>query len=148
MGNLIVTGASIFIPLFNQLITVPYIYAPTRWGGIPWSPPNDISVNIVRVIFNVILLILFATLSGMMTTEKQCQKHEVFHSMKRSMWVLLGYAIGSVLATCIPVLKAPLLALTIWVPYAAWIAHGIIVAGPILVMGAIGNSYQRHEICV
>lgn len=147
MGNLIVTGASVFVPLFNEIVTIPYLYSPLRWGGIPWSPPNSIYVNMTRIILNIIVLIILGTLSGLMTTERQCRRLDLWLSIKRSSWVLLGYFVGNVFLTLIPMIKAPLLALLIWLPYAGWIAHGLIVALFILFLGSFGNAYQRAETC-
>lgn len=147
MGNLIVTGASIFVPLLNHLITVPYLYSPLVWGGIPWSAPSQVMLGVVRVILNIMLLTALATLSGMMTTERECQELQWSYSLQNAFWVLMGYGIGSIFATVMPVAKAPLLSLLVWMPYASWIVHGIIVAPFIMLFGAIGNGYQRHEVC-
>src|SRR3989338_3040299 len=114
MGNLLMAGISIFVPLFNYLITVPLLYHPRIWGGVPWKPPNQVFMGVIREVLNVAMLIVLATISGVMTTERECHKHDKWHSMKRSSWVLLGYLIGNIFAMFVPIAKAPILALSTW----------------------------------
>jgi hypothetical protein len=47
----------------------------------------------------------------------------------------------------LPFLKAPLLAVGLWMPYAGWIIHGIMVSAFVLLFGATGNSILRQEVC-
>jgi uncharacterized protein YacL len=147
MGNLLVASTSTFVPLFNHLVTIPYLYHPQRWGGIPWVEPGGITVGILEFVFNIITLLIMGTLSGMMTTQRECNKINVRYSIKRSLWVILGYLVGNTIVYLLPFIKAPVLAMLIWMPYAGWVAHGLLVAFSVLLFGAMGNAYQRWEIC-
>lgn len=148
MGNLIAAGLSTFVPLTTHLITVPYIFHPERWGGIPWREPSAITYTVVTVISNVMMMMLLGTLSGMMTTRQKCGRSDARKSLGRSIWVLLGFAIGSLVLAVAPVIKAPMLsAFSSWLPYAGWIVHGAITAIFVLAFGYIGNSKVRRDVC-
>jgi len=147
MGNLIVTTASVGIPLFTQLIAVPFVFHPYRWGGMPWKEPSQILVIFFGFILNLILLSMFGTLSGMMTTENACHKHSVWKSFKRSFWVILGYIIGNIVVFLLPMLSAPLLAVLMWLPYAGIIVRSLLTSIFILIFGAMGNTVLRNEVC-
>lgn len=147
MGNLIVTVSSIFIPLFNKLVTVPYILHPYRWGGVPWTEPSQLFVMFLNFVFNLMLLSAVSTLSGMMTTEEDCRKHDIWVSFKRSTWVMLGYVIGSIVIFLAPIAKAPILAVSTWIPYAGLLVHNALVSLFVMLFGAIGNSVTRADVC-
>lgn len=147
MGNIITAVSSIGIPLFNHLVTIPYLLHPNRWGGIPWKTPHFMYLSVLKFIINTISLMIMGTLSGMMSTSKECRKTDLLLSIKKSLWVVLGYIIGSVVMTFLPFIKSPLLTLTVWMPYAGWIIHGICVSVFVLFFGAIGNSKLRKSIC-
>ena len=147
MGNLIVTGASIFIPLLNKLVTVPFLFHPYRWGGVPWKAPGDITVMLATFIMNILMLSILATISGMMSTEKECRKHDVWLSFKRSMWAILGYIVGNIVVFLMPLLTAPLLAMFVWLPYAGIIVPSMMVSIFIMLFGAIGNTVLRSNVC-
>jgi len=147
MGNAIVAASSIFIPLFNRLVTVPYFYDPIRWNRIPWHQPFTFEVSFMIYLANVIILMILATISGMMSTQRECQKYDVKHSIKRSIWVILGYFVGCMFAFFLPIVKAPLLMLLSWMPYASYIVNGLITAPFVLIFGAMGNSTMRNDLC-
>jgi len=147
MGNIIAATSSIGIPLFNHLVTIPYIFHPQRWGGIPWKEPNFILLSLITMIFNVVCLMLIGTISGLMTTKQKCRKTNLLKSIKRSLWVAVGYIIGNMVMMLLPFIKSPLLVLSLWMPYAGWIIHGICVSLFVLLFGSIGNSKLRNEVC-
>lgn len=146
MGNLIVTIGSVFIPLISDKLIIPFMYHPSRWGGIPWSEPG-ISASILSFFSNIMMLVILSTISGMMTTSRKCRKKDLKQSVKRSTWVVLGYIIGNIAAFFLPIIKAPILMATMWLPYAGYIAHGILVGLFVLLFGAMGNARLRMEIC-
>ena len=146
MGNLIVTIGSIFIPLISDKLIIPFLYHPMRWGGIPWNEPG-MSASFLSFSFNILMLITLATISGMMTTTRKCNKKNFYRSLKRSIWVVLGYIIGNMSAFFLPIIKAPMLIATMWLPYAGYLAHGVIVSIFVLLFGAMGNARLRIEIC-
>ena len=147
MGNIIAASASIGVPLMTKTVVTPYIFHPLRWGGIPWSQPHWIIMALVTFIVNVILLMFIGTVSGMMSTKKLCNKINLVRSIKRSLWIVMGYVVGNIMLAILPFVKAPILALTLWMPYAGWIVHGLCVAIFVLFFGAIGNSMLRNEVC-
>lgn len=147
MGNIIAAGASIGVPLLTTSVVVPYIFHPHRWGGVPWKEPNFIFLGLVSFIVNVIILMMLGTLSGLMTTKKECNRTNLGRSIKRSLWIVVGYIIGNILLALFPFIKVPLLPLVIWMPYAGWLVHGFLVSIPILFCGAIANGMLRNEVC-
>lgn len=147
MGNILAAGASVFIPLINHVITVPYIFHPLRWGGIPWSEPNGLVIGIVTKLLNILMLMIAGTISGIMSTKRKCDRMDVYMAIKRSMWLILGYTIGNMVLAVAPFIKVPVLMFTIWLPYAGWIAHGLCVSAFVLLFGAMGNMKLRGEVC-
>ena len=147
MGNAIATSSSIIVPLFNHLVTVPYLFHPQRWGGIPFKEPNVLFLGFIGFLANILSLMMLGTISGMMTTKKKCRKTNIMWTIKRSLWVVLGYYVGNLFLMVFPFVKAPLLIFTLWMPYAGWIVHGIFVGVFIMLFGAMGNSMLRNEVC-
>jgi hypothetical protein len=146
MGNLIVTIGSIFVPLVSEKLLIPFIFHPLRYGGIPWSEPG-ITASILTWFLNIAMLIILSTISGMMSTTRECNKKDIMRSIKRSTWVILGYFIGNFVSFFLPIIKAPILLATMWLPYAGYIAHGSLVSIFVLLFGAMGNAKLRSEIC-
>ena len=147
MGNLLATSASIFVPLFNHLVTMPYLYHPTRWGGLPWVEPSPFMSKFMHVALNIIVMSLIGMVSGMMSTLGSCNKYDIRLSLMRSLWLVLGYLVGTVFISFAPFLKAPLLSVSVMFPYANWIVHGLLVSVFVLVFGAIGNNVLRNDVC-
>jgi len=147
MGNLLAATTSIFVPLINSLIVVPFIFHPERWGTVPWQPPSWVVLTAVTFLLNISALLALGTISGMMTTKNKCDKVDILQSMRRSMWVITGWLFGNLVLTIMPFIKAPLLAIGLWMPYGGWIIHGILVSASVLLFGAVGNSILRSEVC-
>ena len=147
MGNLLATLGTIGVPLFNHLVTLPFIYHPNRWGGIPWQPPGWFELAVVTFIANITLILLLGTLGGIMSTKQKCNKYDVYLSLKRSLWKLIGYMVGSGVLAVMSSLKGPALVWLSWLPYANWLVHGTMVALPIFILGAMGPSVLRDEVC-
>lgn len=146
MGNLMATSMSIALPLINYSYVLPYIFYPTRWG-IPWSPPGSLMAGLIGLVIITVELMIVGSISGIMNTVKSCNKIDVKMSVKRSMWIILGYMLGNVLLFTMPFLKAPLLIMTIGLPYAGWIAHGIMTAIPVMLFGAMGIDRLLGDVC-
>ena len=147
MANLLATMTSIVIPLWVSEIFVPFLYHPYRWGGIPWSPPSHFNMMLITKILTFGLLTVTGTLSGMMSTIGKCRKSDWRKSLHRSLWFVLGYVLGNLMVIFIPFIKAPLLAGLMFLPYAKYIAHGLLVGIMTLIFGAIGNQILRDEVC-
>lgn len=147
MGNLIATSASIIIPMVNKLIIVPYVFHPYRWGGVPWSQPSDLLIMFANFALNIVMLMGAGTLSGIMTTEAACNRHDTWIAFKRSAWIILGYLVGNWVVFALPIIKAPMLAILSWLPYAGLVVHGLLVAFWVMLFGAIGNSVNRADVC-
>ena len=147
MGNLITAGTSIFIPFFVRLTVLPAIYNPYRWGGIPWKPPNIIIFTIVKIFFNLFLLQCVAFITGIMSTMAACDNYDAWTIYKNTYWPLLGFIIGNIIITTVPIIKATILPAVMWMPYAHYIVHGSLVAIFVLIFGAIGTTDNINAIC-
>jgi hypothetical protein len=147
MGNIVASGLSIGVPLANHLVTIPYIFHPHRWGGVPWSEPNFLFKGIITFALNTLVLMIIGTISGLMTTKKECNKTNIARSIKRSLWLVMGYVLGNLMLFIFPFIKAPFLPFTLWLPYAGWLVHGFCVSVVVLFFGAMGNSILRQEVC-
>ena len=147
MGNLMAAVASIGVPLFTHSVTVPFLFHPSRWGGMPWHEPSWLVLGIVTLLCNVATLMGLGTLSGLMTTKRECNKMDPLLSVQRSIWLVVGYIVGNIFLLVMPFIKAPFLPFTFWLPYSAWLVHGFLLSGWILLFGAIGNSVLRQNVC-
>lgn len=147
MGNLVVAATSVMVPLFNRTITVPFFYHPYRWGTIPWHEPNPWIVFGLTVFFNIIMLSILGTISGMMSTMRECRKYDFWESVTRSFSIVVGYIVASGFLFMFPMIKAPFLSMLSSVPYASYIVQGFLVAPFILIVGAISNQALRKSIC-
>jgi hypothetical protein len=148
MGNLIATCVSVVVPLITKSVWMPYIYHPNRWGGIPWVEPNWLLMGIITFVLNAMMLSVIGTISGMMSTKGECDRYDVYLSVRRSVWMIMGYVIGNIMLFIVPYIKAPILPFFMWMPYAGWIVHGMLVGVVILLFGAMGNAILRKEVCV
>lgn len=147
MGNLLAATASIGVPLFTHTVTLPFLFHPLRWGGVPWAEPHWILLGLLTFILNVCTLMVLGTMSGLMTTKGMCNRTDVLRSIKRSLWVVLGYIIGNLFLFVFPFVKAPFLVFGLWLPYAGWLVHGFLVSIFILLTGSVGNTMLRSEVC-
>lgn len=147
MGNLIATTLSVFVPLFNNLVTVPYIFHPNVFGGVPWTEPNWIVFGFVTYLVNLLSLSFLATMSGIMSTKTECNKTDWFKSFKRSFWFITGYIIGNIVLWILPFLKAPFLPFVVMIPYGGWLLHGAYLSVFMLIFGALGNQVLRDDVC-
>ena len=147
MGNLIATLGIIGVPLFNHLVTIPFIYHPSRWGGIPWKAPSFIQLTLVTFIANITLVLLLGTIGGIMSTKTKCNKMDVWKTMWRNIWRIIGFLIGNAVLAVFVSLKGPLLVWLGWMPYASWVVHGLLVAIPVLLFGALGTNLLISDVC-
>jgi len=147
MGNLLVTGASIFVPLINNVVVAPYLLHPYNLGGLPWREPHWLFLGAFTFMLNIIVLMLLSMISGTMNTLNGCKKINFKKALKRSLWIVLGYIVGNITVFTMPFIKAPLLTIGIWLPYAGWLIHGFLVAPSIMFFGAMGNTVLRSDVC-
>lgn len=147
MGNFLACTASIGVPLLTKLVTIPFLLHPTRWGGIPWKEPHWAFMGFMTVFLNLLSIMILGTLSGMMTTEQACRKHDILQSFRRSTWLVLGYLVGNALLMIFPFIKVPFLLFGMWLPYAGYLIHGFLVSIVMMFFGAMGNTILRAQIC-
>lgn len=147
MGNLITAGSSIIIPFFVRLTVLPAIYNPYRWGGIPWKPPNIIVFTVIKIFFNIILLQAVAYVGGIMSAMAACDTYDPWTVYRNTYWPILGFIIGNIVITILPVIKATILPAVMWMPYAHYIVHGFLVAIFVLLFGAFGTTTNINETC-
>lgn len=126
---------------------MPYIYHPTRWGRVPWTEPSPFMNGFMHMFLNIIVIALIGAISGTMSTLGACNKYDFRKSLQRSIWLVLGYLVGTTTISLMPFLKAPLLSISVMFPYANWIVHGLLVSIFVLLFGAIGNNVLRNDIC-
>lgn len=143
MGNIVATLVSIPLPLVSDIIIVPHLWSPERWGNIPWTPPPFW----ISEIINVILMICVSTSSGVMTSLQKCKRKNLSVSLQNSKWQVIGYIIGRIFALLAFPLKTMIISSIAWMPFAKQISEGIITSAFVLLFGMIGNSNNRKEIC-
>ena len=147
MGNLVVTLASIPLPLITDKIIAPFIFHPERWGGIPYRPPGYFKLTFFTGCVNIAILIALSMLSSATSAIRECDKVDWWISFKRSGWVVLGYLLGNLFAFTMPIIKSPMISVLMFLPYCGYWVNGLIVAPFILLMGALMNTRVRTDIC-
>lgn len=147
MGNLITTTVAIFSPLLTREYIIPSIMHPYKWGGVPFVPPGPVKYAFLYMLFNLLLIGSAATLSGMMTTAKECRKIQFWTSVVNARWSMLFAVIGMLILVLFPFIKGPVLSVVSWMPYATHIASGLYLGLAVLLGGMIGNGYNRKNVC-
>ena len=147
MGNLIVATSSIFVPILTKTFTYPYIMHPYRWGGLPWEEPGIFAQGAVTKMLNFGTIMTLAAISNMMNSVKTCHKVDLWLSYRRSIFALIGYIVGQLVAYFVPMVKAPIVGFLTWLPYAGYIADGLITFPFILFFGSMGTAKIRSDIC-
>jgi len=147
MGNLLATLGTIGVPLFNHLVTIPFIYHPHRWGGVPWQAPGWFQLAIVTFIANIALVFMLGTLGSIMSTKQSCNKTDIPLSFVNSMWKVAGFMAGSAILSVFVSLKGPFLVWLGWMPYSSWVVHGLLISIPVLLLGSLGTSALIRRVC-
>lgn len=147
MGNLITTTVAIFSPLLTREYIIPAVMHPYKWGGVPFVPPGPVKYAFLYMLFNFLLIGSAATISGLMTTAKECKKIQLWTAIVNARWAMLFAAIGMLILLIFPFIKGPLLSFLSWMPYATHIASGIYLGLAVLIGGMIGNGYNRKNVC-
>ena len=147
MGNLITAIVTVFSPLITKEYLIPMIMHPYRWGGIPFEPPGPFKYIFLYVLFNMLVIGTAATLSGLMTTARECQKISFWTAVVNARWANLFALLGMLIIALLPFIKAPVLAVFAWMPYANLFVTGLYMSLFVLVGGMIGNGYNRKDVC-
>lgn len=87
------------------------------------------------------------TISNIMNNLKKCNDYGFNNALKYSYFPLLGYFLGNLVLFILPIIKAPLLAIFIWLPYANYIVHGMLVAIFVLFSGYMGTKKEIAAEC-
>ena len=147
MGNLITATVTIYSPLITKEYLIPTILHPYRWGGIPFQPPGPLKYAFLYLLFNMLIIGTAATISGLMTTARECRRVSFWTSVVNARWSLLFALIAMIVIALLPFIKAPVLAILSWLPYANHIVTGLYMAILVLIGGMIGNGYNRYDTC-
>lgn len=147
MGNLITTLTAIPLPLLVQEVIIPYVMHPYRFGGIPFEPPGLFLSVFMNVFFTLIIIGLVATLSGMMTTVRQCKKIQFWTSVYNAKYAMTGGLFGLIILALFPTIKAPLLTIMPRLPFAGVLVTGLYLALFVMIGGMYGNNYNLKDIC-
>ena len=147
MGNLITTMTTIVAPLMTKEFIIPTLMHPYRWGGVPFKAPGLITYCLMYVIFTLLIIGAAATVSGMMSSSKECNKMSFWTSAFYARWAVLGALIGMLFVFIFAFLKAPVLALLSWLPYSNTIVDGLYMSLFVIFMGMIGNNFTRARVC-
>lgn len=147
MGNLLTFTATLFSPLITNEYMIPMIMHPYRWGGVPFQAPGPFRMAFLYLSFNMIIIGFFATLSGLMTTAKECRKVSFWTAIVNAKWSMLFALIGIIVINVAPFLKSPVLAFVSWMPFAKLFVDGLYIGLFVLLGGMIGNGYNRKDVC-
>lgn len=147
MGNLLTFTATIFSPLITKEYLTPYFMHPYRWGGIPFQPPGPFQMAFLYLLFNLMIIGFFATISGLMTSAKECRKVHFWTAIVNAKWAMLFALVGIIVINVAPFIKAPVLAVVSWMPYAKLFVDGLYIGLFVLLGGMIGNGYNRKDVC-
>jgi hypothetical protein len=120
---------------------------PYLWGGIPFQEPGPFKYTFLYVLFNMLIIGAAATLSGLMTTAKECRKISLWTAVVNARWANLFALLAMLILALVPFIKSPALAVLSWVPYANQIVTGLYMSVLVLIGGMIGNGYSRRDVC-
>ena len=138
---------TVFSPLITKEYLIPTIMHPYRWGGIPFTPPGPFKYAFLYLLFNMIVIGSAATVSGMMTTARECRRIDFWTAVVNARWSMLFALLAIIILAVLPFIKSPVLAFFSWLPYANPIVTGLYMAILVMVGGMIGNSYSRKNVC-
>jgi len=147
MGNLITAMVTVGSPLLTKEYIIPFIMHPYRLGGIPFVPPGPFKYAFLYLLINLLIISGAATVSGMMTTARECRKANLWTAVVNARWAALFALIGFAFVTIFPFTKGTALAALGWLPYANNIVIGLYVAAFVLVGGMVGNGINRRDVC-
>ena len=148
MGNLITASVTLFSPVITKEYLIPAVMHPYRWGGFPFEPPGTFKYVFLYLLFNLLVIGSAATLSGMMTTAKECRKVRFWTAVVNARWAMLFALLGLLVVNFFPFIKAPILSVvSSWLPYATTFVTGFYMAILVLIGGMIGNGYNRKDVC-
>jgi hypothetical protein len=126
---------------------MPFVYHPYNIGSVPWTPPNGFIYNIVSFFFTIILLLFFGTITSIMATLKHCNKYKIHKSLYYQRYMFFGFILANLILFIFPIIKAPLLVMLIWIPYADLIVHGIYISAFVTLFAYIANLRLKDSIC-
>jgi hypothetical protein len=147
MGNLITSMVTVASPLITREFLIPKLMHPLNWGGIPFKPPGIMMYMFLYILFNLSLIGSAATVSGLMTTVRQCNKWSLRSAIGNALWACGFALLGMIILAFVPFIKSPVLAVIGWLPYANHLVTGLYLAIAVLIGGMIGNNYNRHDVC-
>ena len=97
--------------------------------------------------FNLLIIGSAATLSGLMTTAKECRQVSFWTAVVNARWANLFAVLGMLVLALVPFIKSPALSVLSWVPYANTVVDGLYMSAFVLIGGMIGNGYSRKDVC-
>ena len=147
LAHSITAIATIFAPLLTTEFIMPYIFHPYKFGYIPFEKPSTLLYLSVYLAVIVSIVGLFASISGMMVTAKECHKIELGSSMVEAKWAMLFAIIGLTVLFFIPFIKAPLLVIMSPIPFSNLLVTGIVLSFFVVFGHFIGHNYLLRDVC-
>jgi hypothetical protein len=139
--------SAIFAPLVTTEFIIPTILHPYKLGGIPFKTPGIFKYTSIYLLCIVLIVGTFATISGMMTTARECKKVEFWSAAVSAKWSMLFALIGLSVVFFLPLIKAPLLALLAPVPFSNLISNGIVMSAFVVFGHFLGDNYLLRTVC-
>jgi hypothetical protein len=147
MGNLVASLSSIVVPIGVEAMIIPWAFHPYRLGTIPWIPPSNLKVWMVRWASNLTLMLLILLITMSMSSLRHCKQWDLKANLLYGRWFLLGFVLSRMILGYFEFIRAPLLALMPWAPYADLTALGLVCFPIVLLMGAMGTNRMLRELC-
>jgi hypothetical protein len=139
--------SAVFAPLITTEFIMPTILHPYKFGGIPFVPPGIFKYTSIYLLCIVLIVGSFATVSGMMTTARECKKVEFWSAAVSAKWSMFFALIGITVVFFLPLIKAPLLAILAPVPFSNLISNGIVMSAFVIFGHFLGNNYLKRTTC-
>jgi hypothetical protein len=147
MGNFITTMVAVVTPLLSKEVVLPWLYNPYNLGGIPFQQPATWMYATTYLVSNSVIIGLVAILSGLMTTLNQCNKMDLGEAYRQAKLPIVWGIIGTIVVHFASLIKAPLLAVFNWLPYADHLVTGALVAVFVMLGGMWANQNSRDHVC-
>lgn len=149
MGNFLVTGISLFIPVTLHTSIIPALMRPDRLGGSPWSPPTMMFYLLLYYGMMYFILWLLSVLGNIYYTTFNCNKMQPWKTLLYANFTpIIGFA-GIFLnnTLLLPFVKSMILSAVGSIPYGLHLVNGLLLAPFVFIGTAFSQRFLSKQVC-
>ena len=137
-----------WLPMITRFYLIPQIFHPQNFGSMPWEAPSTLVTNIVYYGIVYLGIIISFIYSSELNSLNVCGKRNLFLSIKRSIWSVIGYILSSLLSLGSGAMLGPVYKLVaLFFPFARVITDHLIVALGTTFFTSLGMDSVMEEVC-